>query len=183
MKTANLTPWCNLFSTASKFNISITTSRYRQVIHFSFSALLLLLVLINFSYAYQLALTLATLTLIVIGFLLTNTKPVKVVAQLALTRQGKCSLLTMDNPELFDGFVEDLFEDNIEYFQLLSSSRFSFFGCWLVLLPVPTVALFLNENKNFKTKQLFIYRDSLSSQSFSHLIQTIKNLETLDAKC
>ncbi len=64
-------------------------------------------------------------------------------------------------------------EEVKEQFQLLANSRYSFFGCWLYMTPLPVTI-----NKKSKTKQLFIYRDSLSAKDFSRLSQVIRSLSS-----
>lgn len=119
----------------------------------------LLLLLLHFSYAYYLALAVATLTLIALSILYTqqhskdNLKKAGFLYQFELSQQGLCS---------FDGSA---------YYQLQTSSRFSFLGCWLSLKPMAKSKVLPS-----KKKQLFIYRDSLSKQDFSRLAQVLKNL-------
>ena len=69
-----------------------------------------------------------------------------------------------------------------EQFQLLASSRYSFFGCWLHMAPLSNLSLATAAplsytiNKKGQKKWLFIYRDSLSAQDFSRLSQIIRKL-------
>ena len=154
-----------------------------MMVHLGSGVFLLLFVLMSFSYAYQLALIIATLTLLTLGGLLAK-KPDRThcIAQLQLTPQGVCSLVYINS---------DALDDNIKHFQLLATSRFSFLGCWLELLPVSTASVnslgndYLNvkllkkapwNNTRLKKKQLFIYRDSISPQSFSRLVQVIQKV-------
>jgi hypothetical protein len=62
-----------------------------------------------------------------------------------------------------------------EQFQLLASSRYSFFGCWLHMAPFSHLSYAIN--KKPKNKWLFIYRDSLNTQDFSRLSQAIRKLK------
>jgi len=72
--------------------------------------------------------------------------------------------------------------DKKEQFQLLASSRYSFFGCWLHMSALS------NQHKSnrylskpllnaINKKRLFIYRDSLSTEDFSRLSQVIRKLK------
>ncbi|MCW8833731.1 MAG: hypothetical protein OQK09_04810 [Colwellia sp.] len=155
----NSTPWCNLFSTASKFNIQVNESRNKLLVIYGLTVFFLLLLVLYFSYAYFLALVVATLTLLVLGVLYSQQrtkhrqKDAKCLYQFELNQQGLC-----------------LFNGN-EYYQLHASSRFSFFGCWLMLLPTTE-----NKCSGDKAKQLFIFRDSLTEQDFSRLSQVLRNL-------
>jgi hypothetical protein len=67
-------------------------------------------------------------------------------------------------------------------FQLLASSRYSFFGCWLHMAPLPgkySEARYPDAiNKTLKRKWLFIYRDSLTAEDFSRLSTMIIKLKT-----
>ncbi len=156
MKTVNLTPWCNLFSTASKYSIQVKKSHYKPLVIFGSLVLFFLLLLLYFSYAYHLALVIAIFTLIVLGVLIAqqSAKQAKVEYQFELSQQGGCS---------FDGEV---------YYQLQTSSRLSFLGCWLTLVPVTAKSTLVVS----KRKQLFIYRDSLCEQDFSRLSRVLKDL-------
>ena len=81
-------------------------------------------------------------------------KQAQVIYQFELNQQGLCT---------FDGKT---------YYQLQASSRLSFLGCWLTLNSVTTSST-LSASKD---KQLFIYRDSLSRENFSHLSLVLRKL-------
>lgn len=85
-----------------------------------------------------------------------NAKQSKIAYQFDVTSQGLCT---------FDGD---------SYYQLQTSSRFSFLGCWLNLTPITITAQ--KTPQESKTKQIFIYRDSLSEQDFSRLAWLLKSL-------
>ncbi|MBL4823052.1 MAG: hypothetical protein JKX90_05960 [Colwellia sp.] len=93
--------------------------------------------------------------------------------QLIVNENGVC---------LFEYMLENTDECPInskKQFQLLTSSRYSFFGCWLYMAPLSNLSssdLLPNTiNKNGK-KQLFIYRDSLTAEDFSRLALIIRKL-------
>jgi len=158
VKTANLTPWCNLFSTASKYNICIKKSCYQHLLYAGSVVTFILLSIVFFTFAYHLALSIAVFFLFLVGLLLANKKPQQVSSSFELNSQGLCS-----------------FNGN-HYYQLQTSSRYSFFGCWLILKPVPTESAQFNvTDKNAKTR-CFIYRDSLSKQDFSRVSKVISHL-------
>jgi hypothetical protein len=84
---------------------------------------------------------------------------------------------------LFEGGLENTVKvsaDKNEQFQLLGNSRYSFFGCWLYLVPLSNLSTFDSLthtiNKKPKQKRLFLYRDSLSAEEFSRLSQVIRKL-------
>ncbi|MDP7592528.1 MAG: hypothetical protein QF552_07485 [Litorilituus sp.] len=155
MKTQNLTPWCNLFSIASKFNVKVYKSYYKPLIYIAISQLIVSLLLLYFSYAYQLALVHAVITTLLLGILYSaqkHNRPVLVkdkslLYHFEITNQGVCT---------FDGN---------KHYQLQGSSRLSFFGCWLFFLrSSPIKSLNVCQHKH-----LFIFKDSLTEQDFSRL--------------
>lgn len=90
---------------------------------------------------------------------------------MSIDENGVCSFESM-----FDNSFEST--SNVkEQFQLLASSRYSFFGCWLDMDSTKLVNKSINK-KHIK-KQLFIYRDSLSSEDFSRLSQVIRKLKVI----
>ena len=95
--------------------------------------------------------------------------------QVILDENGVCS---------FENVCENAVDNTDvikEQFQLLASSRCSFFGCWLHMAPLSPIysseSLPKSINKRHKKKQLFIYRDSLNSENFSQLSQVIRKLK------
>jgi hypothetical protein len=157
----NLTPWSNLFSTASKSNICVKKSRYKVALTAGATLLLFLFILVFFTYAYHLALVISVVAFVLLAGMLSKKPSNEVLCVFELNDQGLCS-----------------FSDNAQY-QLQESSRFSFLGCWLVLQPLTSE---ITVNSNMKNKKhsnktmLFIYRDSLSKQDFSRLTNTISKL-------
>ena len=159
MKTVNLTPWCNLFSTASKYNITVNKPHYKVIVYLGVVLILALLLLTFFTYAYHLALTVAVVSTILLGFLLTKqSRQQVIISTFELTEQGQC-----------------LFKDGSNY-QLHLSSRCSFLGCWLVLQPLVTAGIFPVVKINNGKELFFIYRDSLSKQDFSRIANVISQL-------
>ncbi|NQZ81601.1 MAG: hypothetical protein HRT52_11350 [Colwellia sp.] len=55
-------------------------------------------------------------------------------------------------------------------FQLGINSRVGWFGCWLVLMPV-------NKGRNKAFKYQFLFKNSVSSQSYSRISRIIKRLK------
>lgn len=167
MKIKSLTPWCNLYSTASKYNLCIKESRYRYILLFS-SAIFIGLLLISYAtYAYHLVLAVAVLTLTVVSFLIATNKPVQLTKlQVTLDEDGIFSIVNNYNKTTGNSLQVK------EQFQLLVNSRYSFFGCWLYMSPLP-----ITINKKTPIKYLFIYRDSLSAEDFSRLSQVIRKLK------
>ena len=159
MKTTNLTPWCNLFSSESKYNINVNKSCYKLFITAGSAVALILLAVIFFTYAYHFALTVAVVTFLLLGFLLNKQRALQaIVSTFELNRNGLCS---------FDGN---------HYYQLQDNSRFSFLGCWLVLQPIITANSIRNSKINNRKKRCFIYRVSLSKQDFSRISNIIAQL-------
>ena len=125
-----------------------------------------LLLIVYLTYAYQLVLTIAVLTLMLLSVLIVkrNQKPLT-SCQMILDEKGVCSFDISVNNKLNEVAVSK------EQFQLLSSSRYSFFGCWLHMTSLPNTI-----NKSDKEMWLFIYRDSLTAEGFSRLSHVIRNL-------
>lgn len=95
--------------------------------------------------------------------------------QVILDEHGVCS---------FEYMLENTVESKVdtkEQFQLLASSRYSFFGCWLHMVPLSNLyspeSLPNEINKRCEQKRLFIYRDSLSAKDFSRMSQVIRKLK------
>lgn len=131
--------------------------------YIGFLVVLVVLPLLFFTYAYHLALIITVLFCFLSGWWLSSHKAksqIKLIFE--ISSQGVCAF------------------DNNHRYQLLESSRFSFFGCWLVLQPVITTDKifrgFNGKNSRGKSKVLFIYRDSLSQQDFSRLSNIIAQL-------
>ncbi len=175
MKTTNLMPWCNLFSTASKYNICIKPSRYRNLLFLAASVFFSLLLISYTTYAYQFVLVIAVITITIMSILIAKQRNEQLTRfQVIVNENGVC---------LFEYMLENTDECTVnskESFQLLTSSRYSFFGCWLYMVPLSNLSSsgFLPNtiNKNRK-KRLFIYRDSLSAENFSRLAQIIRKLK------
>lgn len=177
MKTLNSTPWCNLYSTALKYDICVKPSRYRNLLWLSGCLFFNLLLISYITYAYQFLLVIVVLTITFMSILIAK----KSNEQLTTLQ------FTLDEYHVYS--FEDLLENTIinnvsrkEHFQLLASSRYSFFGCWLHMAPLSNLSLATAAplsytiNKKGQKKWLFIYRDSLSAQDFSRLSQIIRKL-------
>mgnify|MGYP007014079925 FL=1 len=161
MKTTNLTPWCNLFSTASKYSIEVKKSRYKLLIYSSVVVFLIASILVFFTYAYYAALVITVCSFLFFGILLANKDNPAVVVRFELDNKGLCS---------FDG---------VHYYQLLINSRFSFFGCWLNLQYCSDKTHY-KTNNNDTIKRVFIFRDSLCEGDFSRISNIISQLNHLD---
>lgn len=170
MKIKNSTPWCNLYSTGSKYNFSIKESRYRHYLFFCSVVLLNLLLIIYTTYAYQFVLTIVVLMMTAMSVLIVKRNAKQLTAfYMNIDENGVCSFESM-----FENSVVSS-SDVSEQFQILASSRYSFFGCWLDMYSTKLLNNAINK-KHIK-KQLFIYRDSLSSEDFSRLSQIIRKLK------
>ena len=173
MKTKSSTPWCNLFSIASKYNICIKQSRYRNFLLAGSGVSFGLLLAVYLTYAYHLIWIIAVVTATLISLFIAKKREPKLVSyQMELNENGICSFeYTQQNTDI-------KMLASKEQFQLLPSSRFSFFGCWLHMSPLPTQhspELLINSvNKSDKKEWLFIYRDSLTSQGFTQLTHVIR---------
>jgi len=175
VKTKNSIPWCNLFSIASKHNICIKPSRYRSLILLGGCVFFSLLLISYVTYAYQFVLVIAVLIITVMSVLIAKQSNEQLATlQITLDEHGIFS---------FEYRLEKTGESTVdtkEQFQLLATSRYSFFGCWLHLVPLSNLSssatLSYSIYKRRKNKRLFIYRDSLSAEDFSRLSQVIRKL-------
>lgn len=163
-------PWCNLYSNASKYNLCIKQSSNRSIFLLSGYIFFNLLLISYTTYAYQFVLVIVVLTMTVISVLIAkkNTKKLTTL-QMNLDENGVCSFEYMLEPSVVSTV------DVKEQFQLLASSRYSFFGCWLHMHSFESLTNTIN--KKHKKKQLFIYRDSVSPEDFSRLSQVIRKLK------
>jgi len=90
--------------------------------------------------------------------------------------------LSADNSEGINGHfsvTEDgviAFKGESANYQLLASSRLSFVGCWLKMIELDS--LFDHKTIAIKasSRELFIFKDSLSGQDFARLLRVIKGL-------
>jgi len=175
VKTTNSIAWCNLFSIASKYNICIKPSRYRSLLLLSGCVFFSLLLISYVTYAYQFVLVIAVLNITVVSILITKQSNGQLATlQMTLDEHGVHS---------FGYRLENTLESTVdtkEQFQLSATSRYSFFGCWLHMVPLSNLSssapLSYTIYKRRKNKRLFIYRDSLSAQDFSRLSQVIRKL-------
>ena len=180
MKTSNSTPWCNLYSTASKYNICVKQSQYRNLLWLSACLFFNLLLISYVTYAYQFVLVIAVLAITLMSILIAKKGNGQLTnVQFTVDEYSICSFeCPLDNK------AENTVVSNVsrkEEFQLLASSRYSFWGCWLHMESLSNLSssAFLSYaiNKKSKNKWLFIYRDSLSTQDFSRLSQAIRQLK------
>jgi len=159
-------PQFSLFSTISKYNIDITQSRYRLCFFYTIFIAVLIVFSANFfiftrADTYLMILTLLAISIFSIGVINSVKGKERVLRSFTLANDGVIS-----------------FSDERLNYQLLASSRFSFFGCWLIMKLAITNGDGAGEvqNVNFKTKRCFIYRDSLNGQDFARLIKVLASL-------
>ena len=176
MKTSKSTPWFNLYSTASKHNICVKQSRHRDLLWLSGCLFINLLLIGYVTYAYQFVLVIVVLSITLISILIANNRLGQItLLQFTVDEFSICSFQYRCEKKGVSAIAKK------EQFQLLASSRYSFFGCWLHVVPLSNLsssALFSYAiNKKHKNKWFFIYRDSLSAQDFSRLSQVIRHLK------
>jgi hypothetical protein len=176
VKTSNSTPWFNLYSTASKYNICVKQSRYRDLLWLSVYLFINLLLISYVTYAYQFVLVVVVLTITLISIFIANKRVRQLTSiQFTVDEFSICSFEYRREKTVLSAIAEK------EQFQLLASSRYSFLGCWLHMAPLSNLSssalLSYAINKKRKNKWFFIYRDSLSAQDFSRLSQAIRKLK------
>jgi len=159
VKTANLTPWCNLYSTASKYNLTLRASRYQQALYAFLAFSVCLILLISFTYHYLIALFCTTFAIITFSVYLSFENNNKVIGNILLAADGAIQI----DASLLD-------------YQLMPTSRSSFFGCWLELTPKVTPMTSPQQINNTHPKRIFLFRDAFSQQDYARLTRVIKRL-------
>ena len=158
MKTRNSTPWCNLYSTELKYNVTITPTYYAFYSYVVAFIATFCFFLVQFTYAYYVAVVLVSIMVFLLGFLLNsayvvqnkwlnfvykhNTKANKVIT---LSQAREC-------------------EFNNQYWIIDARSRISFMGCWLVLNAHSQPQVF---------ERVFIFKSSLDAKDYARLYRVI----------
>jgi hypothetical protein len=111
---------------------------------------------------FAIILILLTILVIVIGVRLSNYSHCKVKSTFVVTN---------------DGVV--FFPETRESYQLSVKTRVSFFALWLEFEPLreETINKAFNKKLLVSTKHLFLFRDSLTRQDFSNLLNVIRELK------
>jgi len=201
VKIQSLTPWCNLYSIESKYNIFVKPSRYKTIFY---SVIPLCFVVISYILQFSVASTNTWLVLFLLSlstFIYTlvwlannpSSKRSSSIYAFALNENGQCYFL--DNLPKENGFVlAKQFTD--QCLQIQQSSRVGLWGCWLNFELVKeglTNESLTNENLtnenltnddfiyNCRTKNisLFIFKDSVSSLDYARLCRIIKHLNSV----
>ena len=159
MKTANLTPWCNLYSTALKYNLTLRSSRYQQALYVFLAFSVCLILLISFTYHYFIALASTTFAIIAFNVYLSFENNNKVIGNILLAADGVIRI----DASLLD-------------YQLMPTSRSSFLGCWLELTPKATSITTSKMKYNTNVKRIFLFKDAFSQKDYTRLTRVIKRL-------
>lgn len=155
----------NLCAIISTYHVNITQSRYRTCIIYLFFLGVTIVSLVSLSPfkradTYLLILVLLFFSIIFIGVMNSAKHGEKLLRSFILTDNGVIS-----------------FSDEQSSYQLLTHSRFSFFGCWLMMKPsTENNSATERANISFKVKSVFIFRDSLNGQDFARLARVITRL-------
>lgn len=154
MKTKNLTPWCNLFLTASKYKVTINQSRHQFLIYGVFICLVIATLLIFFTLNLYAIASVTFVAFFIFSIVMSNPRIYSPLANssckefLFLTKEGSFQLDNSQRNHIIEKFI------------LYPNSRVSFLGCWLV---------FYEEGNINKLQSKFIFKDSLSSKDYSRL--------------
>lgn len=151
--------WCNLYSSASKYNITVRKSRYKPAVYCSLAGMLGLTFLLSLTFSYVLALILTVAGIIYLSLFLSITHDSPIASSLILTNTG-CLYFDKDPTS----------------YQLLITSRLSFIGCWLIMTEKESFAARKKDAVRVDTKHFFIFRDSLSGQDFSRIARILRQL-------
>jgi len=163
VKTKSLTPWCNLYSIASKFEIRISPSRYKVILYSATLSIFIAAPLFYFSVNLYL---LACFSLIVfIGISLLKYRGNSIIDY--FIKDKRLEKFTITNEGFFQFYTD---RGNSTDFKLTPFSRVSFLGCWLV---------YSSQKNPDNLKAKFIFKDSLSSADYSRLRRVITALKSL----
>ena len=169
----NLTPWCNLFSSGLKHKITLGPSRYKTIIY---GAIVCLPVLVAAYVFYQNLYLVAILSgsFIFISVAVLSTPPVILSTINQINKNSRANIAPV-----VIYFKENHVAFEQQYYPLLSCSRISFLGCWLVYQVTDNIAKGATEGK-VKKHGYFIFSDSLSLQDYSRLTATIAQLKEIN---
>jgi hypothetical protein len=160
VKIKNSTQWSNIYSNASKYNISVKDSRYRLALYGLLIVIASLAILICFTFQYILAQSLAIISVIYFSLLLSIKNNKAIIDSFVLSTVG-----------------EIILNKDLGSYQLLASSRHSFIGCWLIMIPIQTTHLQHYLGRKTRPKHLFLFRDSLTKQDYSRIARVLSELE------
>jgi len=130
---------------------------------------MVLFLLVTQTFYYHFALILSVFSICLVGIYLAseNTLAHSMLYQISIDEQRQ---LKFTHQLINDSPTKSL-EINHTLYQILPSSRLSFFGVWLHLSPIK------NADKLFQSKKsvirLFIFRDSLSAKDYACLNQIL----------
>lgn len=185
MKIKSSTPWCNLYSDESKYNLLIGSSNNQR--YFSNVRLavvfLLLIFIVYLGFPYIKGQSPKVLWLLSSGVCLSVAFAIYFFGGKRFTKDDKnqVKLLVLNQ----NGSVDCQYGSGI---QLEKNSRVGWFGCWLSLenkvseswsyenrsLETPFITNKECKNRDAKLKfSLFIYRDSVSPRNYSRLCRHI----------
>ena len=164
MKIKTLTPWCSLYYSELKYNISLSPSQHRAIFnllfYFGFTYLCLSIFI-----GFKLWLGLAIVFLLCGGIFLYRKAGVTLsrqylrlvtshkhtsVKSFVLSQTGECQFIAQQR------------------LQLSAKSHLNLWGYWLIFKPNDT-----------KSSKFFIFKDSLSSQDQARLARTIMRVKNL----
>jgi len=191
VKIQSLTPWCNLYSIESKYNIFVNASRYKTIFY---SVAPLCFVVISYILQFSavstntwLALFLFSLSSFIYTLVCLANNPSRKRSSskyaFALTENGQCYLL--DNLPKKSGFVlAKPYTD--QCLQIQQSSRVGLWGCWLNfelvkegLVKEGLTSDDLISSYRAKSNSLFIFKDSVSSLDYARLCRIIRHLNSV----
>jgi len=152
--------WCNLYSTESKYNITVNKSRYKWGVYGAGILISITLALLKYTFAYQWVVFFLAFSLLFFGYFLFKEKSAyhSAMYDFSMNTQGQC-LFTLSDSSV------------VKSYQLLAKSRISFVGCWLFMKPIG-----LNHRNSNRTKRIFLFKDSISNQDYSRISRILKSL-------
>ena len=158
----SLTPWCNLYCSALRFNIKVSPSAIKAILKFIIvfgCGYILLLFTIGFKLWFTIALV------VIVFFLVSFRKSVFLLSQAySSTCLNKTSFSQCDFFLLTD--IGQCQFSHEQKQQLSSSSQINLWGYWLVFT-------------DSQIKSRFIFKDSLSEKDQARMVRTIMRVQQL----
>ena len=159
MKTKNLTPWCNLYYSALKFNIEVSPSEIKAILKFLIAfgcCYITLLFMFGFKLWY-------TLIILLFTFLLISHRN---LILLFLQRKSSTFFATFFLQQTDFFLLTDTGEcqfNNRKALQLSAQSQVNLWGYWLIFT-------------DSSVSKKYIFKDSLSAKDQARMARTIMRL-------
>ena len=148
-----------LYSSELKYNITLNSAHSGQLAYKVFALVICgALILLSSYESYLTIISLLGITVVVTDVFL-NQKPKITTRTLCIELSGQIRLL-----------------EEQKTYQLLSTSRLGFVGCWLVMTDINSTEMSNLSHNPCTNLQIFIFKSQLSDQDFSAIARVIAQL-------